>query len=170
MSSPYPSVDPTFGPLHLGNTADDDGQVIDSLLVEVDAPPAPQDLIGPISPEPLIKPRPVTRLNTGNYTIDTTWGPVQVVPADPNRLQLRIRGMSNAATPGAGDYILLGYDRGMVGAGNNSAVYKLRNNVSLDLDEHTGEVWVAAQPGLAANTFEISYLTVTEGPDNDNDR
>lgn len=163
MSSPFPSTEPTFGPLHVGNTADDDAAVTDSFLVETDAPPPVEELIGPIAPEPLVKPWSPTRLITGNHTVDTNWTAVQILPADPNRLQLRIRGLSLATTPGLDDFILLAYDRGVVSMGVNSAAYKLRSGVSLDLDEHTGEVWIAAQPGLVANRFEVNYLAVTEG-------
>lgn len=163
VSSPFPSENPTFGPLHVGDVTDDDGKVIDNFFIEVNDSPAPADLIGPIDPAPLLIPRPATRLITGNMNLDTNWQPVQILPADPNRLQLRIRGMSLATTPGLNDYVLLGYDRGMV-ATPSGAAFKLRSGVGLDLDEHTGEVWIASQAGLAANLFEVNYLAVTEGP------
>lgn len=157
MSSPFPSESPTFGKLHVGDTADDDGAVIDSFLVETDAPPATEELIGPIDPAPLHRPEPTTRLISKNYIVNSGWVPFQAVIADAGRVQLRLRVMSTgvAGTTTFEDYIRVGYDPGVLEA-------RLWTGNALDLDDHTGDLWIGPGPALTA-AIAVSIVAVTKG-------
>lgn len=162
MSNPYPSADATFGPLHVGNTQDDDPQVIDSFLVEVDAPPDPKDLIGPINPLPLVQPEPTTRLITNTYIMDSSWVPFRLLTADAGRVQLRLRVMSTAATPSVtNDFLIVGYDPSFIVPGSG---FRMWNGVAADLDEHTGDLWIGPNPNLtASSSLIVTMLAVTKG-------
>lgn len=157
MSAPFPSEDPTFGALHVGNVHDDDGQVIDNLFIETDAPP---DLVvQAIDDMPLTVPVPTTVLRTTTVNVDPTWTAHKVFVADKNRTVLKLGGYSSAATPGINDYAIIAYDQGLL---TPTSGVKLRHNRTLDLDGHTGDIWVLSSPTLtASSTFEITVVAVT---------
>lgn len=160
MSSPLES--PEFGHNYFGDVHDDDAHVIDTLTLEVDTPPTP--VIEKIDPAPLETPKRYTRLLTGVYTLsnnDITAGvPIQILPADPNRLQLRIDGFSLAVTPGNNDYVQISDENGK--AQSSSGHWRLRHNKTHTMDAHNGAVYVYPGSGIATNNFEITWLSVTE--------
>lgn len=165
MSSPFPSEHATFGNLHVGDTSDDDPQVIESLFIETDTPPA-VDQVTEQYGEPLTKPVPVTRLITGRQTFNVGDLPVQIVPADSERQQLTIRGQS-WVTPTSNvdptkDFVLMAYDKGIISLGVNSSAKTFRSGENISLDEHTGEVWFGPQSALQG-AFEITWIAVTGG-------
>lgn len=154
MSAPVSGADTR--PLDLGDTHDDDGAVIDSFLVEVDAPPTP--VIEAIDTAPLHQPKPATVLRTGTHLLNTTWTVLKLLVADPNRNTFRLRGYSNAAAPTVEDYCMVAFDPGLC---TPQSAYRLRHNTPLDLDEHTGDVYVLLNPA-ATGTFELTYCAVTK--------
>jgi hypothetical protein len=158
MSSPLES--PEYGTLYVGDTHDDDAHVIDSLDIEVDAPATP--VIEPISPAPLEPLRRNNRLLTGTLTFDAnSISPVQILPADPNRKQIRLDGLSFAATPGATDYLAISDDQGKVNTPFTSA-WRLRSGKSHTIDNYNGALYVMPGAGVATNAFELTWLSVTE--------
>lgn len=168
MSSPFPSENPTFGPLHVGNVTDDDGQVIDSFLVETDAPPTPDEMMAAGIQglkEPLHEPEPATRLITATWTLQPSWSPFKILVADPGRVQLRLRAMSLATTPAvATDFVVIGFDQAFTQANSG---FRLWNSVPIDLDDHTGDLFLGCNPNAQVNAsgdaFVVTMLAVTKG-------
>jgi hypothetical protein len=156
MSAPI--ADETFGLLHVGDTKDDDAQVVDSFLIETDAPPPL--VIEAIDTAPLVKPKPATVLRTGSVLLAlpaAAWAPYKVMVADINRQELRLEGFSSLAAPTFEDYALVAYDPGLLTAQSG---YRLRHGEKLTLDSHTGDLYVLINP-LATGTFEVSWVGVT---------
>jgi hypothetical protein len=151
------------------NLNDDDASVIDSYLIETDAPPDLKDAVEPI-PDPYMPPAPlITRLLTGTQVIDSSYvSPFRVLPQDDNRksLQLFVTGTNTAVT--FNDFLLIGGDQGTVSAGPSTAqgVTRVRPQAAFVptvvlMMNHTGAVWVV--PGAAiANAIELSWIAVTE--------
>ncbi len=170
MSSPFPSESATFGNLHVGDVQDDDGPVIDSFLVEVDEAPTGPELIsaGVLSDErgPLTKPKRTTRIITGTAIMDASWQPNKILVADPNRQQLLIRANATqlTVTPATtlSDYAVLAFEPAFVTATNG---FRFRST-GINLDDHTGDVWVAVPPGVSA-PIEITWLAVTGETDSE---
>jgi hypothetical protein len=158
MSSPLES--PEFEHLFVGDTRDDDPHVIDSLVQEVDAPATP--VVEAIAPAPLITPPKKQRLLTGTFVFDAnTTSPIQIVPQDPKRMHLRLDGISFAATPGANDFLAISDDQGKVNT-PFTAAWRLRSGKSHTIDDYTGAVYVMPGSGIATNSFELTWLSVTE--------
>lgn len=157
MSSPLES--PEFGGLYLGNTHDDDGQVIDSLVQEVDTPATP--VTEPIRPATLIQPKRTTRILSGTLIFDNTqvanYSPIQILPADANRLQFNLKGFSYAATPGAADFVFIADENGKM---NTSSSGRFRSGGILALDEHTGALWAYPNSGITG-LFELTWWATT---------
>jgi hypothetical protein len=157
MSSPLET--PEFGTLYVGNTKDDDGPVIDSLVQEVDTPATP--VVQAISPAPLIRTKRNTRLLSGTLIFDNTvvatYAPIQILPADLQRLEWSIQAFSYAAAPTSGDYVYLADENGKL---PSSSAGRLRNGSILNLDDHNGALWVLPSPGLTG-LFEVSYWATT---------
>lgn len=154
MSSPVP----IFG---TQNTHDDDGQVIDSFLIETDAPPDLKPAIEPVSPSDVAAPRKTTRILTGVIVVNPTWSASQLIPADANRkgLTLRVKSPTTIATDG----IRIASDSGNV----NNAGFLLHGESLTDaLDNHTGEVFYQsyslATGGAASAPVVLMYWSVTE--------
>lgn len=79
---------PPFVPLNTGDTADDDGQVIDDFFIETDMPAEP--VVEPIpAPEPVPQKTP-GKLLTGYLNMDPTWTPSLLLPPDLNRDWVRV--------------------------------------------------------------------------------
>jgi len=155
MSAPL--VDPVFQDKYFGNTADDDGLVIDSLIQEVDSPAKP--VTEALDQVPLEKPRHTTRILSGTYTFDfgNPFAAFLLLPADFNRKALTVQGLSFAALPNAvGEYVEIVDENGKV---VTSSAGRLRSGQSVDFAEHTGALWVKAGP-LTAN-FELTYWSTT---------
>lgn len=149
------------------NLQDDDAAVIDSYLIETDAPPDLKDAVEPI-PVPYMPPAPVhTRLFTGTQVIDSTYVPFRILTQDTDRksLQILITGTNTAVT--FNDFVLIGYEQGTVSGGPNSsmAVLRVRPQAAfvptiLPLIGHTGAVWVVPGPAIA-NAIELSWVAVS---------
>lgn len=156
MSAPIANA--TFGPLHVGDTKDDDGAIIDSFFIETDAPPTPVQQA--IAPEPREQTKPTTRLVSGAYILDPTWvTPTMILPADPNRTDLRL--IIRSPTAVATDGVVVGSEasnmqsmgRVLVGS-TGSATLVLSGEIC-----HTGAVWIQSVSGYAA-LFASASATV----------
>jgi len=157
MSSPLET--PAFGNLFVGDTRDDDGPVIDSLVKEVDTPPDP--VIEAIDSAPYVDIVRPGRLLTGTFVLDAnTVSPVQILPFDPKRKELRLEGFSFAAVPGANDYVQIADENGK--SVTTSAAWHLRHGKSHTLDNYTGPIFVFPASGIATNSFELTWVSVTE--------
>jgi hypothetical protein len=143
------------------NKADDDGQVIDSLFIETDAPP---DLKAALSVllqlgEKLKEPAKITRLISRSLSLDPTWGPVLLLPADSLRKELKIRVYSPTAvaTDGA---------RFSDEPGDIRTAGRVLHTGTSPFENHTGPVYVigtgAGTNGAASATVIIEAWSVTE--------
>lgn len=158
MSSPLES--PEFGDRYFGDTHDDDAKVIDSLDIEVDVPATP--VVEAITPQPLERNKRNNRLLTGTLTFDAnSIAPVQIVPADPNRKEIRLDGLSFNATPGATDYLAISDDQGKVNT-PFTAAWRLRSGKTHTIENYNGPLYVMPGAGIATNNFELTWLAVTE--------
>lgn len=150
---------PEFQTLYVGDSKDDDGKVIDSLVQEVDRPAEPQ--VEAIHPAPLERPKPLSRMFSGTLVFDQSYtNPIQIATPDKNRLHFRIDGYSYAATPGQKDYVLLADENGKTQAGSSSMATRLRHGKGYTLDDCTGAIWVLPGP-ITTDNFEITWVTVT---------
>lgn len=157
MSNPVPM----FG---TQNVNDDDGQVIDSFFIETDTPPPLKD-----AQEPIVLPEPPeivlpTRMFAGTDVLTAASTPYMLMPADTNRVNLHLDIYSFATTPSAKDYVFIADENGKISSvmsGASSGAFKGRHNKGIDLDNHTGAVWIGPGPILGDN-IEISWRTVTK--------
>jgi len=158
MSSPIPM----FG---MSDNHDDDGQVIDSLLVEVDAPPDLNMARQPIVVPGETKPVETTRLLTGTMLFNPTdvTAPSLLLPADAQRKSLTIRVYSPSSS--TTDAVRFGDGTGSCASGG----FWQSTDQPLTLDGHTGGVWFLPQsststPGSPVNNaaaIRISWWAVT---------
>jgi hypothetical protein len=161
MSSPLETAE--FQNLYVGDTRDDDGQVIDSFLVETDKPATP--VTEKISPAPLVSPKRWGRLFTGSYLLqfgaNALLSPYQILPADIARKSVTFSILSLAAAPTAyAEYVSISDENGKVIS--LSGGYNLRHGKDpLVLTDYTGPVYVFQGPAITAN-IEISWVAVTE--------
>lgn len=163
MSSPVP----IFG---TQNLHDDDGAVIDSFLIETDAPPPLTEATQPIPPTPSIRPTILTKILGGTilFPVNATPQPYQLTSADENRQQLHFDVTSFAASPAAvTEYVIYSDDNGKISAGSSSAAGVARNGKGIDLtggdDEnacHTGPLWVIPNPAITG-AIEVTWRSVT---------
>lgn len=143
-----PEIPPT---LQTGDPFDDDPQVIDS-LVNPAGPPKRDELPRQETQRAPEVPKQ-TRMLTGNATIDATWSPVLLLPADPLRLSLQLWAASDTAT----DYVRVADDPSKVQSLSGSALlYSAMQSAAFD---HTGPVWVSCPD--ATGPVRVSYLAVT---------
>lgn len=143
---------PDFVPLHTGDVHDDDAQVIDRFLNDSTEPPDPW--IEPIEIPVYKEVELPTRLIGGDQLIGSTWAPVQLLPADPNRLFLSLSVFSAAGVPSAAtDWVVLADEKG-------KPCGKLRHGQTLDLAKHTGPVW--ADPASSTSSCYVSYWSTTK--------
>ena len=159
MSSPLET--PEFGTLYVGDTRDDDGQVIDSLVQEVDSPATP--VVQPIAPTPLVRTKRTTRLLSGTIIFDNlniaNIGPIQILPADAKRLEWTIKGFSLVAAPTVTDFVFIADENGKL---NTSSSGRLRSGQHINMDDHTGALWVLPNAAITG-LFEVTYWATTEG-------
>jgi hypothetical protein len=156
MSNPVPM----FG---TQNTSDDDGQVIDSFFIETDAPPdlkdAQEPIVIPARPEIALP----TRLMAGADVLTQTTSMYQLLPADPNRIDLHIEVYSFAASPGTKDFVYVADENGKISSmvnGASTGGFKVRAGKGACLDDHTGAIWIAPGP-IVADNIEVSWRAVT---------
>lgn len=158
--------EPTYAPRLAGDPMDDDGQVIDSLLVEVDNPPEPLPDAAVDPQRSKVRPRKTGRLLTGTMLVLPTWntanggnGPVPILPADPDRKTFRIQ----VQGANAGDYILFADDTGKLQVESGGArLYATAAGNERDLDWLSGPLWIV--PGASNNAAGVyfSWWSVTE--------
>lgn len=140
--------DPSFVPLNLGNTADDDATVLDSLVEGVSAPPTPE--IEPIVTPVLPSPKVTTKLLSVRQLVDPLWlSPTVLLPEDSRRKYLYVTVTSPADT--ATDGVMLRSDGGMGTA-------LLTHGKTVPLDSHTGPL-LAIAVGAAAVYVDVWSVT-----------
>lgn len=142
------------------NKSDDDGAVIDSFLIETDAPPNLKDATEPIIVRALESPKKISRIISKDETLDPTWTqPHLLLPADANRRSLNILVYSPTAvaTDGA---------RFSDEAGNIRSSGKILHGDTVPFTDHTGPVYVlacgAASEGAASAPVSVEVWSVTE--------
>lgn len=152
MSSPVP----IFG---TQNLHDDDGPVIDSLLIETDNPPDIKEATEPIEKSPDKNPPRPDRLLTGTFNVSQGGfiSPVMVLPADANRKSIILSVYSTAATPTATDFVLVASENGLA-SGNNA--FNIHHGKDYTLYDYTGAVWAIPGPAITA-TIELTWVAVT---------
>lgn len=142
---------PAFVPLTLGDTRDDDGEITDSLVETVSAPPTPvvEPIVTPSLPDPIVP----TRLLSVGQLVDPAWAsPVLLLAEDVRRQHLHLTVTSPAGT--ATDGIVIRSDYGPT---IGSAV--LLHGRSLTLDNHTGTLLVMA---VGAAPVRVDVWSVTK--------
>lgn len=145
------------------NLEDDDGQVIDSLLVEVDNPPDLREAVEPITIPETVVPTPVTRLIGGYIQFpQTTGAPTMLLQADKNRKSLHLRCLSSSATPSVADSVFISDELSKIQyvSGPGTSATPIYNGVSVSLDEHTGALWAAPAPTLSGS-ITLTWVAVT---------
>lgn len=147
--------DVSFRSLNLGNTADDDPQVLDSLVQQEANPPTP--VVEPIVTPSLPEPRIPTRLLSVRQLVDPTWAaPTMVLPADTERKYLTVSVTSPAGTTTDGVAVVSEVK------GSVATLGILTHGRTLALDGHTGPVWVLASSVSAAAAVYVDAWSVTK--------
>jgi hypothetical protein len=162
MSYPGPVIPPVFG---TQNLRDDDGAVIDSFLIETDAPPTLKDATQTIDAPDVEKIKPQTKLITKTQLIDPAWsGPTQLLPGDANRHGVGIRVWSPTLV--ATDGMRIASDIGEV---NSAGIVLHSQTLPGDaLSDHTGPVYAlpaslsTTGPGVASAIVYATVWAVTE--------
>jgi|SRR6185436_5914221 len=160
MSSPLETAE--FETLYVGNTHDDDGPVLDSLVKSVDAPAELQ--ITAIDATPLIEPVGPNQLIAGTQFFDfanlANITPTQILPADTRRKSVTLSLLSTAASPAAlVEYVTLADSNGKT---RSSLAYNLRHGKDpLVLDGYTGEIWAYPSASITASV-ELTWVAITE--------
>lgn len=165
MSSPLP----IFG---TQNLHDDDGPVIDSLLVETDSPPNLKMATQPINvPAPIAITRP-TRLLTGSLLMTSGSDPQLIINSDPNRVAFHIFAfwVNGGAGPGFNDYINLSDEQGPVSNAkvniSTMGIIRLRPPGILgaspyEFNGHTGPIYLSPANALSG-PIELTWAAVTQ--------
>jgi hypothetical protein len=150
------------------NLHDDDGDIIASYDIEVDAPPDIKEALQPIPAEPEKSPVVCTRLITGTMTLDATIvEPFLLLAADAERQQFRMDVLSNAASPTNADYVLIADEKSKLQLPVDGSVLpgglmkRVHTGKDFPLDVHTGALWVRPNPGITG-TIEISWAATTK--------
>ncbi len=151
MSSP-------MEPFESQNVHDDDGKTIDDFFIETDSPPDMAEAQEPILVKHLREPAPITRLFSGDVTIDPTWQPWQLLPADANRRKVVV--YVNSPTAVLTDGVRISDDPGLIRTAG-----KVLHNQTIEMN-HTGPVWIipcgAAANGAASANITFQYWSITE--------
>ena len=87
--------------------------------------------------------------------------PVKLASPDPRRLSMRVRVLPSDPTVTT-DRALVATDPGAISGGSSSLAYLLVGRDSVDLDSHTGEVWILPQNTLTP--LLVSVAIVSGGP------
>jgi len=169
MSSPLESPefrdnDPdTPDGLYVGDTKDDDGQVLDSQVMSVDRPAEP--VVEAIRQVPLEQPKKITRLITGTRVISPGDSPMPILTPDAKRLSLKMLMTTPTGSATATDYVNFADNSGNVSqalaTGAESGCTRIRAwAVDHTLDGHTGAVWIAGSLGQTL-PLELTWVAVT---------
>lgn len=157
MSHPYP----IFG---MADNTDDDGQVIDSLLIESNSPPPIEQAIEPIPILGEVEIPKVSRILSGVEIIKTTTDPMMLLPADFQRREFQIFVSAPTGSATATDFINVSDDLGAVSNArmNNTFrnVFRIRAWYSWDLDAHNGPIYISGSFGQTLD-LEVSWRAVT---------
>jgi hypothetical protein len=142
------------------NLKDDDGQVIDTFLIETDAPPKLADATESITVKELDVPRKITRIISRDQVLDPAWvSATLLLPADANRKSLTVAVFSPTAV--ATDGIRFSDD-----IGNLPSSAKLLHNNNIALTEHTGPLYAFTcgngTGGVASAVINVEVWSVTE--------
>ena len=137
---------------------DDDGQVIDSFLIETSAPPNLADALEPIViPTPVEVPR-TTRLFSKDILFDPSWNATLILPADHTRKSLNVYVYSPDAV--VTDGVRLCDEKGSM----LTTAGKLLHGGTIDLHHHTGALYAipvgAAADGAASAPVSLQYWGV----------
>lgn len=120
------------------NVHDDDGQVIDSLFIEVDNPPDMKPATQPIYPSMKEERKRTTRILAFNQIFVPTMTSILMFPEDANRIGLTVQVYSLTAV--AGDGIQIASDPGLL---NGSPVlYHANPRLTDAFMEHTGPLYI----------------------------
>lgn len=161
MSSPLES--PEFGSLYVGDARDDDGRVLDSLVQSTDAPATP--VVESIAPAPLVFPKPITRIFADTEQMYIGDAPRRLLSEDLKRQTCRVKVYSlndTAANITWRDFVIISDEKGKVSNGTAGINIVVHHGQSVDLDGHTGALWVI--PGsLLTAVIEICAWGVSDG-------
>ena len=156
MSAPYP-------PFGSENVTDDDGQVLDSFFVETDNPPDLRLAQEPIPILPRVTPEYPTKLFTGFQVIFANTDPFRLFQADVRRVDGKIYVASLNATPDLNQYVYVSEQRSAIPPSALSGnVLRARPGKSIDIESHSGELWVMGNPGIAVEGVEITWILTSE--------
>lgn len=161
-----PKLGPENAPTFPGNLHDDDGQVIDAMFrTNVEGPernelPVTQTLALPDKVQPV-----QTRMQcvTLNIAGNSAWTPVQVFPADPNRLRMYIT-YNNKGNTRESLGVLLGSSSAAVQSMASSFLIQLPGGglgVPMEVCDYTGEVWINV--GSLAQDSQLSFMAISKG-------
>lgn len=162
MSSP---LHPDFTPAAFSRQdfGDDDSAVLDSLVQETNAPADTKYAIDPVIEVPQFKPVAPTKLFTATVILAGGAQPFPLLPEDVNRVTCRVRAFSTNASLAAvtyNDFCLLHSEPGVVSSRMQNFLITLHHDDVLDIDGHTGAVWVIPGPGMSSS-IEVTAWGVT---------
>ncbi len=143
-------------PFESQNVTDDDGQVLDSLFIETDAPPPLVDAQEPIVVKGIQDAPKITRLFSIEQVLQPDWDVYQILPSDANRKNLTIYVYS--PTDVANDGVRFADERALA---RNGA--KILHGNYIDLTEHTGPLYVIAtgSSGVASAAVAVEVWAVS---------
>lgn len=157
---PYPHFPE---PLSTQDFKDDDAIIIDQMLETTSAPADPRGALGPSTLGQQYKAKPVTRLYAQTFVLSGGAQPQQLLQEDVNRGTCKVKAFSTA-DPLSGvtynDFCVLSDERGMISSGMKSNAFTLHHGSTMDLDGHTGQLWVIPGPGMSA-AIEVSVYGIT---------
>lgn len=143
MSYPGPI---TPKPFETENLHDDDGDIIGSYDIEIEAPPNLADATQPIPSSKVKQPTTFTRVLTRSMTVQPGWTPVMLYPSDPNRKNMTIRVTSlgtdgTGTTPFATDGVRVAADLGDI---LNAGIINNGQTVTDCFSDHNGPLYIVS--------------------------
>lgn len=144
--------EPEYAPLNLGDTRDDDAQILDEMLQENPNPglPYPSEPGQPKYAQPV----PPTRLMTGSVDLAPDSPPQKLFNSDPNRCELILNFDSDTLA-----FVRIASDVANLAGNSVSAVFDASRGTPIRLEKHTGELW--AQNLDDTETVMVSWIAVT---------
>jgi hypothetical protein len=139
------------------NLKDDDGQVIDSLLIETDTPPNPADAPQPITEPALQNPEQWDRLLGTQQIIQIGWDPILLLPADAHRQAVTIYVTSIGTVPGTPiptDGIRIADESGKVYNGG-----RILHGQTISIN-YKGPLYALGTGGVSANAGNTAAVSV----------
>ena len=164
MSYPGPI---TPKPFETQNLHDDDGDIIASYDIEIEAPPNLAEATQPITPTPTTTPTKFTRILTRSLTLQPTWGSTMLYPSDPNRKNLTIKVTSlgtdgTGTTPFATDGVHMTSD---VGELNNAGIINHGQTFTDSVADHNGPIYLLpygnGANGISQGPVRVDAWSVT---------